>query len=204
MPYQMENANAGLAALADRICLPLRSDPLPLLDEAVRLPADAWVDHFVRDNYLGEWSALPLRAPAGAIHPILQITSPPGCVDWIETVHLKACPTIRTALDLLHCEIDSVRLMRLGPGSEIREHSDHDLSAEFGSARLHVPLSSCPDVEFLVNGRAVPMQAGEWWYLRLSDPHAVINRGTRDRIHLVIDVRTNDWLADMLCAAASL
>lgn len=146
---------------------------------------------------------MPLRAPAGAVHPILQITSPPGCTDWVETEILNACPAIRAALDLLECELDAARLMRLGPDSEILEHRDHDLSAEYGMARLHIPLTTSPDVEFRVNGQPVVMQTGEFWYLRLADPHAVVNRGTAERIHLVVDVRLNGWLSSLLCKAAA-
>jgi hypothetical protein len=39
------------------------------------------------------------------------------------------------------------------------------------------------------------MQAGSCWYLRLADPHSVVNRGVEDRVHLVIDAETNDWVA---------
>lgn len=145
---------------------------------------------------------VPLRAPAVASHPIMQIPSPPGCANWVETKHLAACPAIRAALKTLCCELSAVRLMRLGPASEIREHRALDLAAEYGSARPHLPLSTDPKVAFLVNKRAVVMQPGEWWYLRLSDPHSVINRGTSDRIHLVVDVRMNDWLAGELRRAA--
>lgn len=196
--------DSELAALPDRIRLPIGCDPMPLATEAFALPDVAWTKHFVPDNYRGDWSVLPLRAPADAVHPIMQITSPPGCADWVDTKHLTACPAIRAALDLLCCELDAVRLMRLGPGSEIREHRDHDLSAEFGAARLHLPLTTSPHVEFLVNRRAVVMRPGEFWYLRLSDPHAVFNRGTGDRIHLVVDVRMNDWLAKVLRSAVLL
>jgi hypothetical protein len=195
--------DADLSELPDRICLPLSCDSAPLAVEAEALPASVWTRHFVPDNYQGDWSVVPLRAPAGAEHPILQITSPPGCTNWVETAHLAACPAIRAALAMLDCELDAARLMKLGPGSQILEHRDHDLSAEFGSARLHLPLSTNAEVEFRVNGQAVDMQPGQWWYLRLSDPHAVDNRGTTDRIHLVVDVRMNDWLADMLRAAAA-
>jgi hypothetical protein len=38
------------------------------------------------------------------------------------------------------------------------------------------------------------MKPGEAWYLRLSDPHAVANRGSSDRVHLVLDLVVNDWL----------
>lgn len=195
--------DARLAALPDRIRLPINCDPHPLAAEIAALPASAWTRHFVPGNYRGDWSVVPLRAPAGATHPIMQITSPPDCTDWVETEFLSACPAIRAALDLLECELDAARLMRLGSGSEILEHRDHDLSAEYGMARLHIPLTTSPDVEFRVNGQPVVMQPGEYWYLRLADPHAVVNRGTAERIHLVVDVRLNGWLSSLLCKAAA-
>jgi hypothetical protein len=40
----------------------------------------------------------------------------------------------------------------------------------------------------------VIMEPGIVWYLRLSDPHSVINNGISDRMHLVIDAAVNDWL----------
>jgi hypothetical protein len=44
------------------------------------------------------------------------------------------------------------------------------------------------------------MALGEAWYLRLSDPHAVTNDGETDRVHLVIDCATNDWLIEQIAA----
>ncbi|MEK6637932.1 MAG: aspartyl/asparaginyl beta-hydroxylase domain-containing protein [Pseudomonadota bacterium] len=191
-----------LATLPDRIRLSFGCAVTPLVSEVAALPAAAWTRHFVPDNYRGEWSVVPLCAPAEATHPIMQITSPPSCADWVETEYLAACPAIRTALKTLCCSIGAVRLMRLGPASEIREHRDHDLAAEYGSARLHLPLTTNLEVKFLVNKHAVVMQPGEWWYLRLSDPHSVVNHGASDRIHLVVDVQMNDWLAGELRKAA--
>jgi hypothetical protein len=49
-------------------------------------------------------------------------------------------------------------------------------------------------VEFLLNGTRVILKAGSCWYLRLSDPHSVANRGTGDRVHLVIDASVNEWV----------
>jgi hypothetical protein len=45
------------------------------------------------------------------------------------------------------------------------------------------------------------MAPGECWYLRLSDPHRVANRGETDRIHLVIDCRANDWLRTLVAGS---
>src|SRR5262249_48305401 len=58
----------------------------------------------------------------------------------------------------------------------------------------HVVVATNPGVEFVLNGTPVPLAEGECWYLRLSDPHAVANRGTTDRIHLVIDAVVDPWL----------
>ena len=188
--------------LPDRIKLPHAFAAVPLLAEPKRLDAGAWTDHFVPQHYRGEWSVVPLRAPGGANHPILRITSPPGCNDWQETEYLTLCPEIAKVLTLLRAPLGAVRLMRLGPESSILRHSDHDLSADYGQVRLHVPLTTNPQVDFRVNDSTVTMLPGECWYLRLSDPHSVDNRGPTERIHLVIDAMVNDWLAELLVRAA--
>lgn len=53
--------------------------------------------------------------------------------------------------------------------------------------RLHIPVVTNDGVDFRLNGVRCPMSAGSTWYLRLSDPHSVANRGSSDRVHLVID-----------------
>jgi hypothetical protein len=85
--------------------------------------------------------------------------------------------------------------MRLTPGSVIKEHVDTDLSFEDGTVRLHVPVVTNDAVDFRLNGTRVVMEAGSCWYLRLSEPHSVANRGSEDRVHLVIDAEANDWIA---------
>jgi hypothetical protein len=47
------------------------------------------------------------------------------------------------------------------------------------------------------------LEAGSSWYLRLSDPHSVVNRGITDRVHMVIDAEVNDWVRDVLATAAA-
>jgi hypothetical protein len=93
------------------------------------------------------------------------------------------------------CPLQAVRLMRLAPGSVIKEHHDHDLSFEQGMVRIHIPVVTNERVDFRLNGARVAMPAGSSWYLRLSDPHSVANRGADDRVHLVIDAGVNDWVA---------
>jgi hypothetical protein len=188
--------------IQDRLRLPFAFDPRFLCADLARLSRDAWVRHFVRQNYSGDWSILPLRCRADAMHPSATISPRVDAVEFVDTPFLEISPAFRKVLARLECPKLSVRLMRLTAGSEIKEHSDPDLSAEQGLARLHVPITTSPDVDFYLNGTTVAMEPGSCWYLRLSDPHRVVNRGAIDRVHLVIDVVVNEWLGARLSEAA--
>jgi len=130
----------------------------------------------------------------------MMIYSAPTATEFADGPLLDETPYIREVLTAFRCPLRSVRLMRLTQGSVIREHDDLDLAAELGMARIHVPITTNPQVEFLVNRVPVRMAPGEAWYLRLSDKHSVANRGTTDRVHLVIDAVVDDWLLDTLAA----
>lgn len=186
----------------DRIRLPLAFDADRLAADLGALSKGEWTPHFVPRNYRGEWSAMPLRAPVGAEHPILMITAHPGTQSFVDAPPLTCAPYLRTVLAAFACPLRTARLMRLTPGSEILEHRDPGLCAEEGCVRLHIPIATNPQVDFRVNGRAVAMAPGEVWYLRLADPHSVANRGANDRVHLVIDADMNDWLARHLAAGS--
>ena len=185
------------AQLPDRVRLPLVFDPGLLRRDLATIDRD-WIDHLVRQNYEGSWSVLPLRHAAGASHPVMMIYSDPTASEFVDGPLLARTPFFREVLAQFRCPLHAVRLMRLTPGSIIKPHRDHDLAAEWGAARIHVPITTNPDVEFLLNGTPLTMRPGEAWYLRLADEHAVANRGTTDRVHLVIDCIADDWLAAML------
>jgi quercetin dioxygenase-like cupin family protein len=189
--------------LPDRIRLPFNFDPHLLARDLQGLVAFDWIKHFVRQNYEGDWSVIPLRGKAGATHPVMMIYSDPTATEFEDTPMLKACPYFRTVLDTFKCPLQAVRLMRLTPGSVIKEHTDHELSVDEGTARIHIPVVTSPDVEFYLNGIRVVLEAGSAWYLRLSDPHRVHNKGAADRVHMVIDATVNSWLKDLLATAAS-
>ncbi len=182
----------------DRAKLPFRLDPQALQKDLAGLEHVDWIDHFVEQNYEGSWTVIPLRGPRNAVHPVMMIYSDPGCTDFADTPYLDACPYFQEVLESLLCPVNAVRLMRLEPGSRIKEHADHDLSLEDGNARLHIPVTTHSQVEFCLNGRSVVMNEGECWYLRLSDPHSVTNRGDSDRVHLVVDVSVNPWLEKLI------
>jgi Aspartyl/Asparaginyl beta-hydroxylase len=184
--------------LPDRVRLPMRFDPAGLVGDLERLRGVEWHRHFVRDNYEGDWSVIPLRAQAGAKHPVMMIYPAPDAEVFEDTPFLARMPYIQGLLRGFACELRCVRLMRLTAGSVIKEHRDLNLAVELGGIRLHAPITSNPDVDFRLNGTRVFMEPGSLWYLRLSDPHSVTNDGDAERVHLVIDAHPNPWLLTML------
>jgi hypothetical protein len=190
--------------LPDRLRLPFDFDPALLARDLDGLRAVGWVKHYVQQNYDGDWSVIALRGKAGATHPVMMISSDPTCRDFADTPMLAACPYFRQVLDTFEAPLRTVRLMRLTAGSVIKEHTDHELSFEEGTVRIHVPVVTNAEVEFYLNRNRVVLEAGSSWYLRLSDPHSVANRGTADRVHMVIDAEVNDWVKDVLETAANL
>jgi hypothetical protein len=61
-----DDASIGLP---DRVRLPFTFDPVSLAVDLDQFAEHEWTAHFVRDNYQGDWSALPLRAAAGETPP---------------------------------------------------------------------------------------------------------------------------------------
>jgi hypothetical protein len=186
------------AEFPDRVRLKLAFDPARLAADLAVFEGDEWIAHFVKQNYEGDWSALPLRAQAGATHPIQMIYSPPNATEFVDTPFLARTPYFAEVIAAFECPVTCVRLMRLTPGSVIKEHHDGDLAAEQGVARVHVPVVTNDAVAFHLNQKPVEMKPGEAWYLRLADPHSVANRGDTDRVHLVIDLLVDGWFEDLL------
>jgi quercetin dioxygenase-like cupin family protein len=183
--------------MIDRLKLPFSFDPMRLKHDLDQFEHLGWTDHFVKQNYQGSWSVIPLRGTAGATHPIMMIYSDPNAINFEDTPFLQASPYFQEVLQGFQCPLEAVRLMKLSAGSIIKEHTDFDLSFEQGHARLHIPVVTNPEVDFQLNHERVVMLEGECWYLKLSDPHSVANRGEADRVHLVIDALVNPWLKDV-------
>jgi hypothetical protein len=182
----------------DRLRLPLTFDPGLLVRDLGGLASTGWIRHYVKQNYDGDWSVIPLRGPAGETHPLRMINSDPTARSFVDTPFLEGCGYFRQVLAGFGCALRGVRLMRLGPGSCIKEHTDYDLSFEDGTVRFHIPVVTNDGVEFYLNQHRVVLEAGSIWYLRLSDPHSVVNRGSADRVHMVIDAEVNGWVEALL------
>ncbi len=180
--------------------LPFTFSPEALKADLAMITQSDWIGHFVTANYEGDWSALALRIPSSSVglHPVASLFSHWGSEGWEDSELLPKTPSFREVLDSFECHLTSVRLMRLAPGSHIKEHCDPGLDLESGTVRLHVPVQTNDDVDFRLNDERISLSEGECWYLRLSEPHSIRNNGQTDRIHLVIDAEVNPWLEALI------
>ncbi len=165
--------------------------------ELSRLQADlkalensAWISHFNTRAYENDWSCLPLRSVDGRMDHIIPVNEG----KFEDTVLLESTPYFREVIDFFQCEKTSVRLMSLQAGGIIKEHRDDGTSHEDGITRLHIPITTTPDVLFRIEGENVHFSAGDTWYLNASCLHGVTNPGPQARVHLMLDCISNDWL----------
>lgn len=168
------------------------SVPLAAICKEVDAITDQWIPHLNRHDYKGDWEVLSLRSPGGATANIIPDLL--GESAFADTELMERCPSIRALVGSLHCPVMSVRLLNLKKGAAIRRHRDRELSFEQGEARLHIPVYTNPEVEFYVEDNRVIMEEGTCWYINANLPHQVMNRGTTDRIHLVMDCKVDAWL----------
>jgi Aspartyl/Asparaginyl beta-hydroxylase len=172
--------------------LSLDFDPLRLQSDLQVVKAEDWVPHFNTNYFEGDWSGIALRSTGGDAKQIYPDPHAKGSV--VDTPILRQCPNIRQVLESFDCPIRSARLLKLSPGSSIKEHRDYDLGFADGEIRLHIPIATEASVSFFLAGKRVVMREGECWYLDFSLPHRIDHRGAADRIHLVLDCVINDWL----------
>lgn len=158
----------------------------------IQLLPQHWKDHLNANHYEGAWTVLALRSPGG--DPDHTAADVMGKTTFADTPLLGRAPVLKAFLSSLPFPIQSVRLLRLAPGSHIKEHRDHELSFEMGEARLHIPIFTHPQVDFTIDGERVFMEEGQCWYINANLPHRVSNPSPVERIHLVIDCLVNDTL----------
>lgn len=178
--------------------LPVMVD-LPLLLQALAaIGEDEWHGHFNTAYFAGDWSGVALISAADALTELS-----PGLGEPLLRAPWQRDVRWQQGLRDLPLDIVSARLLRLGPGGQIHEHRDYDLGEPGADLRLHIPLLSPPQVDFMLDGQRMPMAAGECWFLDLSRPHRVDNRDGSARVHLVLDCRPDAWLEQAIIEGLS-
>jgi len=191
--------------------LPLSFDPDPLRSEAMEASQRArWIDHWADGVAApGTWSVLALIAGAGDLDDATstrlgQDVSPrPRAI-------LAEMPKVRSAIETFQTVVLRARLLRLKAGAAISEHRDFAYfggqrwSFERGRIRVHIPIVTDGGVMWKLNGQNIAMAAGEAWYVNVCLPHSVENRGSIDRINLVLELEVNDWLRGLFPTETSM
>jgi hypothetical protein len=101
-------------------------------------------------------------------------------------------------------EFPRVMLARMAPGGVIHPHRDENPAAKWPH-KIHVPLQTNDDVTFYVDGTGYRLAEGEAVEVNNMGVHAVENRGSADRIHLIFEYYDLDqpepaWLAQLQAA----
>lgn len=156
--------------------LPLRFDVQRLRAEVGALPASAWVRH---PNDIKGNSAVRLISVGGGENDDVNGAMAP-------TAHLQNLPYVRQILAAFGVVWSRARLLRLAPGATVPEHADINYHW-FTRVRLHVPITTRPEVRFYCADQSVHMAAGEAWIFDNWRLHRVENFTADERIHLVAD-----------------
>jgi len=176
------------------IQLPFAFSPGKLVAELNALKEN-WILHFNKAHYEGDWSALPLRSLNGSLTNVLPENTGSGA--FCDTLLMAQCPYMKSITALFPCEHNATRLLKLKPGAIIKEHTDGDLGFEHGEARIHIPITTNPQVEFYLDNERMDLQPGECWYMNFDLPHRIANLGNTDRVHLVMDIIVNEQIREM-------
>jgi hypothetical protein len=159
------------------IRIPLAFDAQRLAGEVAQFTPDDWRPH--PQGHPGNW-ALPLVAIRG--DPMDDGVAGP----MSPTPHLRRCPYLRQALAAINAPLGRTRLMKLDARAEATRHVDINYYWQ-QRVRVHVPIVTFPEVEFLCGDASTRMAEGECWIFDTWRMHNVLNPTPRERIHLVAD-----------------
>jgi quercetin dioxygenase-like cupin family protein len=186
---------------------PVTSLKFPMTFDVARLQADLekvlkkqWVAHYNTGAYSGNWTSIALLSAGGDSQTINAL--PTDRQPVTETEVMEGCAYFREVLNGFLFEKTTARLLCLETGAEIKPHRDYCLGYEDGVFRLHIPIVTNPDVEFVLAGERIVMDEGTCWYINANEEHSVANRGTENRIHLVIDGERNEWTDQLFFSLA--
>ncbi len=158
------------------IRLPFRFDISRLKQELSQFDDSAWMAHPSRIN--GN-SAIPLVSLNGLDNDNFSGEMRP-------TKHLGRCDYIRQIMANFNEVIARSRLMKLAAGAEVTEHVDFNYHW-YDRVRIHIPITTTPEVSFYCDNEVVNMGAGECWIFDSWRKHKVVNQSAFDRVHLVVD-----------------
>jgi len=173
--------------------LPLVFDAGLLAREIASVNETHWNTHPL--GFRGN-SALALISPHGNPGDD-DLAGPMGPTPW-----LNSCPYLMQVLSALGTTLGRSRLMKLAGQSEVIAHVDTNYYWR-ERMRVHIPITTTPDVRFQAGEAEVHMATGECWIFDTWRRHRVVNDNNRERIHLVVDTVGGDGLWELIATGRS-
>jgi len=160
-------------------------------------------------NTKGNWDAVSIR---GYSDDVLNILKPgvlksdvkPDELRWTKLYEEPSLLPIKEILSHIPAEFERVRVMRLKAGTTIKKHTDKVDTAIKNKdiIRIHIPLRTSLNVYFYLwegkEEQLYHLETGKYYYTDVTKPHAVHNKWTKDRLHLVVDCYNNDKIKNLL------
>ena len=156
--------------------LPIRFDADALAAEVRALPAAAWVPH---PGHIPGNEAVPLITPNGT--PTDALAGPMAA-----TEHLKSCEYVQQIMAEVGGVWGRSRFMGLAAGAAVPLHIDINYYWRT-HLRIHIPVITNPEVLFTCGDETIHMAPGECWIFDSFRWHEVHNKGSEQRVHLVLD-----------------
>lgn len=171
-----------------------QADVLPLLHQIHRQPELWKADTYLRDypqGPFGDTETIFVRFPPVSVSELEH-----SKVDQHECIWMEGAAHLPAARQIIFQVMGRVEAERLGrvminklrPGGRVFAHADTPVHAQYWD-RYHVVLQSSPGCQFRCGEDLVYMPPGQVWHFRNELEHEVINNGSVDRIHMVMDVR---------------
>lgn len=162
---------------------------VPFLQLPVSFDADA-LAHEIAQVDESHWRPHPNKLPGNSALTLVARNGEPDNDDLAgemrPTPVLEQLPRVKEVLSALGATWGRSRLMRLSGQAEVTAHVDTNYYWR-ERMRVHVPITTTPDVRFQAGEAEINMAAGECWIFDTWRRHRVVNENDRTRIHLVAD-----------------
>lgn len=175
-------------------------DMTPLLVGIKRQPELWQADTFLRDypqGPFGETESIMLRFPRKTTVETQEELEKYGQSDGQhESVNRPELVRLPEAVPMIFALMAQVRGERLGrvminkvcPGGRIFRHADTPEHCNYYS-RFHAVLQTSPGALLHCGDEVLNLPVGTIWWFNNKLEHEVVNNGSCDRIHMVIDIR---------------
>ena len=104
-------------------------------------------------------------------------------------------PIISDLENIYDGRVGKALFINLTAGKAIAGHFD---AGDYlgASRRVHIPIITNPDVDFIINNECINMKIGECWEINNNRLHSVNNRSEQDRVHLLVDILPNSFFQE--------